>query len=152
MTVWATERTSDIYSLLIPSNTTKKGVQLPQVLYASDSDGFHTTKVTGGLFPWYDTAYHYAGFTYQFGHFTQNGWSSDGSQLGLVQVRDPIDLLATARFSPIAELAVDLILQALQVLDLALELGDHLQVGLDRGVLTAKIVQTTRLRFLSSQH
>lgn len=84
MTVWATERTSDIYSLLIPSNTTKKGVQLPQVLYASDSDGFHTTKVTGGLFPWYDTAYHYAGFTYQFGHFTQNGWSSDGSQLGLV--------------------------------------------------------------------
>lgn len=84
MTARATELVSDIHRLLIPQNTTTNGVQLPQVLYASDSDGFHTTKITGGLFPWYDTAYHYAGFTYQFGHFSQNGWSSNGNQLGVV--------------------------------------------------------------------
>lgn len=62
----------------------KQAVGVPVSFISSDSEGFNAYKIGAQYLPLYQHGDNYSGISYQFNKFTQNNWSADGNQFGLV--------------------------------------------------------------------
>lgn len=62
----------------------KQAIALPNAFFSSDSEGFSATKLGTAYLPLYTHGDRYSGLLYQWNSYSQNGWTAEGSQVGLM--------------------------------------------------------------------
>ena len=60
------------------------GFSLPNTYLSNDSEGLNISKIGGGIYPNYSDPGHFIGISYQHNYYSQNSWSRNGNQYGLI--------------------------------------------------------------------
>jgi len=64
-------------------SNSKQAIALPNAFLSTDSEGFSATKLGTAYLPLYTHGDRYSGLQYQWNSYSQNGWTAEGSQLGI---------------------------------------------------------------------
>ena len=61
-----------------------QAIGVPVSFISSDTEGFNTYKIGGQYLPLYQHGDQYTGVSYQFNKYTQNKWSAEANQFGII--------------------------------------------------------------------